>query len=58
LVVLKGLDPIEEEINSRPGLYRSKTAALPDLSPEAFNATVRATSLCQRFLVPFLARGG
>jgi hypothetical protein len=43
--VLKGLDPIEQEINSRPGLYRTKTAALPDLSPEAFNATVRASNL-------------
>ena len=35
-----GLDPIDEEINSRPGLYRTKTNALPDLSPETFNATV------------------
>jgi hypothetical protein len=37
---LPGLDPIDEEINSRPGLYRTKTNALPDLSPETFNATV------------------
>jgi len=37
----KGLDPIEEEVKQRPGLYKKKTDALPDLSFETFNATVK-----------------
>jgi len=39
----KGLNPIEEERKNRPGLYRTKTTAMPDLSPETFNATVKRT---------------
>jgi thiol-disulfide isomerase/thioredoxin len=39
--VSKGLDPMEEEKRARPGLYRKKTTAVLDLSPETFNATIK-----------------
>jgi thiol-disulfide isomerase/thioredoxin len=39
--ISKGLDPFDEEKRTRPGLYRLRTDAVPDLSPETFNATVK-----------------
>jgi len=39
--ISKGFDPFEEEKKLRPGLYRTVTESLPDLSPETFNATVK-----------------
>jgi len=42
--VARGLDPIEEEKKSRPGLYKGKTTEVLDLSPESFNATVKMPS--------------
>jgi thioredoxin-like negative regulator of GroEL len=42
--VAKGLDPIEEEMKARPGLYKGHTTDVLELSPETFNATVKMPS--------------